>query len=1060
MANTWQLAHFPLVNGINGKHDDLALEPPGLLMVENAVFTRLGQLKKRFGYRQLGTGTARELFTRGDELVRLTETSLETYSEKLDAFVDKGEMPSIANTIRVTDKVEGEQALGDQCTYGGLTVTAWEDSRGSARFSVKDAETGATLYADQEIADGALPRVIRCGLFIHLYYYHDSSRTLRCKRIVPANLAASMAATDVETVDDMRFTTTPCYVVSPFSSSRVLLMYTDDSTLNFFVLGLVKQTGALEGAPTAYVKDSPADPETTALDARLMETGNILAVFSNADVTAGFEVNDDLSSTGIVSSFDDPDAIRITIAVPSPVAVVDDGGITSTLTGTRGAYIFAEQAGATETNSVVTAYQWIAMQGTASPSTSIRHSTLASRGFGIGEEGYAVIQFISPLQNTYFLLRGRGFDVQSSQGKPFVCNYILPDTAAGTPANLDAYTPATSAHLPTAYVDGSDATVCLGYRTRLPSIATTSTGSGLPDDVNPVYAERGLRVVTMAFGGRVQAVQKGQGLYLTGGQGWLYDGLRPVESSFLVFVEAVTTADGAAGVLTAGARSYRVYPKWTNAAGEVEVGNCSSVFIATNAGSKKTILTIPTIAHTLRCGDRANLSFDVYRTELNPNQQSPFQLVSSLDPTTVGDDNGYVVNDITADTVTFTDNMADADLTSKAIDPRNSGLLDNVAPFPGTSVWSAQGRVWMVGFEDPNLCLFSKLVYAGEMPTWNDALQVITDEDGGPLVAGASMNETVVLFKRGKIYRVDGIGPNNLGQGEYSPPTVVATDVGCVDPGSIVTTASGIQFKSAKGTMLLNQGWGVDYVGAPVEPYNAQSVTAATLIPDRNQVVYLTDTDSVTEDGRPTNTLIYDHFYAQWGTYTNHRGVCATLWQNQYVYCNGTRIGIETPDEYRDFGSWITLALETAWFKFGGIQGFQAIRSIGLLGRYVSPHSLRVSYQYNNEVGFKFSRVWDPSSVVSTGVYGGDGTGTYGSVGPYGGAGSRNYQCFHGLAMQKCQSVRFRIEDVAVSGEVPGASFVLSNIGLELAVLGGFGRHNQLRNIGGPKTAPYVPTGG
>jgi hypothetical protein len=337
---------------------------------------------------------------------------------------------------------------------------------------------------------------------------------------------------------------------------------------------------------------------------------------------------------------------------------------------------------------------------------------------------------------------------------------------------------------------------------------------------------------------------------------------------------------------------------------------------------------------------------------------------------------------------------------------------------------------------DPGRVQVSKLHFNGEGMAWNPTIDVRLEDRSGPVVAAAALNETVVLFTESQIYRVDGDGPNNAGAPPYPEPRLVATDVGCVEPRSVVVFGGGVMFKSAKGIYLLGQNLVPVYVGADVERFNSQAITDATLCPDVNQVRFLTDSGRV---------LVFDYLFGQWTTFNSHEGVAAALWRGGYAYARvDGSVGLETPGEYQDFGASFTMAVETAWIHVAGLQGYQRTRAAMLLGRYLSPHKLRVSWAYDFEHGLPNVAEWQPSGVINTSIYG-EST-PYGAETPYGGSGSSTYQAEFYLNKQKCESVRLRIEDVITT--TAGASFELADLTMQVGGMSGLFRLGPGRKVG------------
>jgi hypothetical protein len=247
----------------------------------------------------------------------------------------------------------------------------------------------------------------------------------------------------------------------------------------------------------------------------------------------------------------------------------------------------------------------------------------------------------------------------------------------------------------------------------------------------------------------------------------------------------------------------------------------------------------------------------------------------------------------------------------------------------------------------------------------------------------------------------------------------VTSDVGCTAPASIASTPNGIVFQSAKGIYLLGRDLSVSYIGALVEAFNSQTVTRATLIEDRRQVVFLCSTGE---------TLMFDYGVGQWSTYTNHTGLDAVVIDGTYHYLRTDgRVFRETVGLYRDDNSQIPMVLETAWIKMVPyLQGFARFYHVHIIGERRSTHTIRFRFQTD------FTANWSPPNDVDWTTESGDpyGDGNYGD-GVYGGDAPDVFQWSVHLG-EVGQSIRFRFEDVEPTGSF-GASYEIT----ELLVTGG-----------------------
>jgi hypothetical protein len=165
-----QIVPINFSGGVDTKNDSKTVLPGKLLALENGVFQKGNRIDKRFGYDVLNTsviGSANEIETGAalgvynDELNLYTGAKLYTYAESLDSWVDKGNVASITTTNTPILVNSYEQKNVSVNTNDGITVFAWEDSRGGTRYSVFDQTTGSSIVSDQVLAASSTrPRVV------------------------------------------------------------------------------------------------------------------------------------------------------------------------------------------------------------------------------------------------------------------------------------------------------------------------------------------------------------------------------------------------------------------------------------------------------------------------------------------------------------------------------------------------------------------------------------------------------------------------------------------------------------------------------------------------------------------------------------------------------------------------------------------------------------------------------------------------------------------------------------------------------------------------------------
>lgn len=414
------------------------------------------------------------------------------------------------------------------------------------------------------------------------------------------------------------------------------------------------------------------------------------------------------------------------------------------------------------------------------------------------------------------------------------------------------------------------------------------------------------------------------------------------------------------------------------------------------------------VVPTLRLTSKTDVVVELYRTEASG---TIFYKVSSI--------NSPTFNDPTVDSVTIVDTLKDADLISRETLYTTGGVLENVAP-PASRIvaaHTASDRIFVVG-DRPNVVQYSKISGPGYPVEFNDTLERQVDPIGGRITALSSMDEKIIIFKEDAIMYMSGSGPNNLGQQDsFTEPERISVDVGCIEPKSVILVPDGLMFKSRKGIYLLSRSMQVQYVGAPVQAYNALKITSAKIIGELNQVRF------TTADGP---CLVYNYFVQQWGTYQNHSALSAEVIGSDYYYLrSSSELLKENRQSFSDAGSPIRLKVQTGWISFAQLQGFMRVYKMLILGQFKSAHKLRI------RVAYDFNEAWVQEQTINTADFidaSPYGTGTYGSEALYGGDGNV-YQIRVDFARQKCQSIKIMIEDVQ---EAPGEGLSLSAITLQI----------------------------
>ncbi len=1014
MFSDWKNMSIPFVGGLDTKTDSKLVSPPSLTVCQNAVFTKHGTLRRRYGYAPVAprevTGALissyRGLAVQGDQLLMQSAEKLYSYDALRARYLSRGSLPLLKIEQSAVTSTNSAQSFADVCTLSDVTVVAWEDSRGGVYASAYNASTGAAYVTEQLIsAVGQGPMVVAFSGAIHLFYYNSSTGSIDLVRVNVAAVEVSLLAA-------------PLMVLSDANASS----------------GVFDVQAGTDAAYIAYLTDSSVSAATVRI-ARVESDGTptaITDVASNANVTA-LAVATDGTTVYVAQLWNSGASIAVhwltaALVINASTLAVTPAGSASTriaLAATSGvATVFYQQpqtAIGTYTPNSVQSFALTIATVTVGPTLSFRHSKLASRPYTHGGSTYVVVAHESTFQSSYFLLRADGL----------ICgraNYGL------------ASSQSTRTRLPTVQSLGSSR---YQWAPRIKRRLDVDPNQKLA----AAYTHDTATVQVFDWGHDVQAVESGGAAYIAAGLLWQFDGVSPVESGFLLFPEDVLLVPStAAGALVSTLQyQYRVYWEWTSASGERERSAALPYTIYDEAststpkftGGNNTItITVPSLWHTHKAGARSNAALVVYRTEGNG---TVFHRCSSTDPTTTGS-NGWVSNTTTANSVTFTDVMADTVLRTKELDYQNTGELENVAPAAGSLVARSQSRLFLAGGTSrPDTVFYSKLRTIGQPAgRFNEGLTIKVDEEGGPVTALGELSGSVVVFKRDRIYATSpaDTGASNLGFGGYGTAQLINSDVGCSKPKTVCLTPGGLVFVAAKGVYLLGPNLQVQYIGAKVESFGTADIVSTTVLPLQNTIVFLTSTGTA---------LTFNYEFGQWGTWTNHLGLDSVLWGDAFVYLDTTgRTMHQSTTSYSDGGVFYEMRARLAPIRPPEVQGIQEYwraQRIQVIGNYMSSHELHIDVYRNREEYPIQSEVFKPDTVLNTSTWG---SGTWGS-GVWGGTGRREYKFDMRFDEQKCETLTLEFWDTP--GTVVGAGYELTEIALKWALKVGLGQIAATRKV-------------
>jgi hypothetical protein len=994
--------------GIDTKTDEKRVLPAKLTALENGIFNKGGRLTKRNGYTALGntkfsTGAAFSsgnwLGTLGDQLLMAENTEADgaqlwAYAESSDKWINKGELLPLSIGSESVVRNDYQQTLPDFATSQNVGLYAWEDTRGGVRAMVVDLGTGTPILADTQLnATGERPRVLPLGRTGFVVVYSQPSANKILALYVDA-LSPSFGGTEVEVTTGLHATDSHFDMYE--SGLNAVLAY-NSSGGNIGVLYLTAQgpSGVSVGAPLLGL------PGPVAISAVAENSICVITDTAGKAWVGWHNSTSGIQAAILLNDFSSHLAVTTVEAITSPNMVnITAEFITD---GTQARFVYEATAAATINRFLKT--NTLTNTGTAGTATTVLRSVgLASKAFKQSGQIYVTAVHDSTLQATYFTV-GIDGDVESR---------VLPGVAGGV-------TP--KASLPRVVnTSGNEWRFAAITKTRIVADDSLSLASG---DQTTTFTVTGINAVLMDFApdSQLQNVESADALAITGGHVMEYDGLAAVEMGFHLFPEGVTVAPSASGGSIAdGVYQYVAVYEWIDNNGR-QYRSAPSVPVAATVsgggGNGSVTVTIPTLRVTNRDGVvREKARLEVYRTEAGPGPIF-YKVTSFSSPT---------YNDPTVDTQDITDTLVDSDIIDNELLYTTGGIVENIAPPASSVVAASKNRVFLAGLEEPNTIAFSKPLRDGVGLEFSDVFQLKVTSEGGAITALAVLDDKVVVFKEDRIFAFAGTGPNAAGVGQFSEPDRVTGDVGCKFPNSITNTGEALFFKSDKGFYQLTRSLEVGYVGADVEAFNGLSVKGGELLADVNQVRF------VHSDGA---ALVYDYFYRQWGTFTNHVGLDSAVWKGLFVYLreDGT-VYKETEGFFKDNNNAYPLRFRTAWLKLNSLQGFQRIYRAMVLGTFKASHNLQIKAGFDYQDSFPETHTFDAGALFEASEYGDDAY--YGEDEVYGGVEDGVYQLQARLDRQKCQAIRFEIQDQ--DDGTGGEGYDVTSLAMQVGVKRGLNR--------------------
>lgn len=490
--------------------------------------------------------------------------------------------------------------------------------------------------------------------------------------------------------------------------------------------------------------------------------------------------------------------------------------------------------------------------------------------------------------------------------------------------------------------------------------------------------------------------------YLAGALPMVTDGQKMVEEGFhwnpevigtvtngLVVIPPVATGTGIYDFPAIGTYVVAFTETWQDAQGNWhESGVAFLGSVTTTAGNlaiNPTIVRPPTLKNDqtlLAAGGRVGLT--MYRTKASSTDTTLY-LAHSLE---LGSGAGYI---------------NDTDLGFGEPLYTEGGVLPNTPAPSCRHIGTYSGRLVLTGCGDGSKVYLSKVTdkgFAAEFISDENTFQRTIPPSAGRGVASVEMLGKLVVLAERRIGIVYGTGPNDSGVGDFTEFEPVVTDMGVVwtAPKSVRLAAEGIWFQSPFGLRLfggqgITQGQNGRPVGSDVDDLVSGNVVALA-----------GGNIQQTRFALATTFLVWDQVWGQFTRFTNHTSVDSCVVDGEYHLlaigeASNTLLRKRDP-VWIAADSTITAGIPglvpvigdvvLGDIQFGGVQGYQRVRSMHLLSKV---NSLSAAPQFDVHVGYDNA---DPGALPEVSAVLSAATGLV-------------LQFQHQFFTQKCETLKLRL---------------------------------------------------
>lgn len=945
--------------GVDTKTDQKLMQGR-MRRLDNAAFDEQGTIKQKPGNTQLvsATGTLSatglNLFASDKTLFAKDSTDLYAYSFAQGALSSIGEHRAIDVARRpvahgATPSTR-PSTVRYSTTHGLTTWLSGSDAHYAVRQDAQDEET----YRGS-ITDGSVQAVVPVAAGSSFCILTHDGSAMAMRHFAPGTPSTFTDVADIVTNVDAQSAMTAVEF-----NGNIAVLYNTASSL---VLMLVSPAGVIVDGPV-NVTTGPVDN----IHLRALSASRLLLLWSNTD----------LQSAIYDQNLDVADAVQ-TLAT----AVTLVRRMTTLPDGLGSARVFWEDE-SSSANVIRTAVVDSSGNLTETARYAVFGASLLSEAFSFNgktclllanQEGTSTVYQPSAAVVSYTA-------TADSDDRPVE---VVAGLLLGT-AGMDAATDARPLPTVRAILGANGATgvvVPAGERGRLAFLgAMDVTSEGVTEfalypEVIPTATERPA----------LKPAVSGDTLYFPGGALLQSSGGTVEQVGFLSAPSIYQITSVAAGAVADGAYSVCVVAEYVDRSGRLHRSAPSIPVSHTVSGGPKAMV-VEVFAPLFKTPWDADVELVVYRTE--PGGTTLYRTTAPGGGTSASNPGGFH---------TITSSPSALDITTAEVLYTTGGYLESAPPPASVYAHVHQERLFLVKATDRTRLAYSKKIVPGYGPEFHETLELSCGPSGGDVVGCASADDKLVILRKQAVQFAAGDGPDDAGlQNTFTTPQVVTTDTGCISAASIIETPDGVMFLGQRGFFLVDRGLRCVWLG---EPVRAESllVTSAILVAERGQVRFSTAAGY---------ELVYDYNYRQWSKFTTPSDIHGMAVLNDTVYrlTEGRTIWTETASTTLDNGNGSSVVATTPWLKLAGVQGFQRIWFVVLLGEAPEGSTdltIEAAYDYEDDT---------MEEIAST---------TLTEAGAF--------QLRIKPARQKCSSISFRITALNAAGEY---GFSLSNMTLDV----------------------------